>query len=538
MRLHGIPLPIQNLIHPHYSLLAARIAVDNLHKQTKPSIKEVAEALYNCKNKTGDDAALLSEGVYNTIVGNHEEIEKVIDYKRDFTYDFFGFKTLERAYLLKVDGRIVERPQHMLMRVAIGIHGKDLKSAFETYELMSSKWFTHATPTLFNAGLPTPQMSSCFLLQMKEDSIGGIYDTLTQCAKISKHAGGIGLSISNIRAKESYIRGTNGKSNGIIPMLRVFNDTARYVDQGGGKRKGSFAVYIEPWHADIFEFLDLRKNTGKEENRARDLFLGLWIPDLFMERVKENSTWTLMCPNECPGLPENWGESFNKIYLKYEAEGKGRKTIKARDVWQAIVDSQIETGLPYMLYKDQCNSKSNQQNLGTIKCSNLCTEIVEYTSPEEVAVCNLASISLPRYVKENSEGKLEFDFEKLIEVTRIITRNLNKIIDTNYYPIPETATSNLRHRPIGIGVQGLADTYQKMKITFESEEALELNEKIFETIYYGAVSESHELAKIDGPYSTFAGSPASKGQLQFDLWNYKPTKMGFDWESLKQGIVK
>lgn len=520
-----------NIVHPDYSSLAARIAVSSLHKVTKESMKETAEALYNCKDKFDRPAPLLSDEVFKIIIDNHELIQSRLDFKRDHTYDFFGFKTLEKAYLLKIDGKIVERPQHMLMRVSIGIHADDLESAFKTYDLMSERWFTHATPTLFNSGTPKPQMSSCFLLKMKTDSIDGIYETLKQCALISKSAGGIGVSITNIRAKSSYIRGTNGHSNGIVPMLKVFNDTARYVDQGGGKRKGSFAMYMEPWHADIIEFLQLRKNNGKEEMRARDLFYGIWAPDLFMQRVKDDGDWTLMCPNECPGLEECWGPKFEELYTKYEREGRGRKTIKARIVWNEIVTSQIETGTPYMLYKDACNSKSNQQNLGCIKSSNLCTEIVEYTSEDEVAVCNLASIALPMFVKPCNT---EYDFDRLMEVTRVAVKNLNKIIDRNYYPIQEALNSNMRHRPIGLGVQGLADTFAMMKLNFDSQEALELNEKIFEAIYFAAVTESCELAKKFGAYSTFKGSPASEGRLSFDLWNVTPKN--FDFSKLKEEV--
>jgi ribonucleoside-diphosphate reductase alpha subunit len=521
-----------NLIHPDYSNLAARMAISNLHKETTDSIKKTAEKLYNCKDKNGRDAPLLSEEVYKIIMENHEEIAKKIDYRRDFEYDFFGYKTLEKSYLLRVDGRIVERPQQMLMRVALGIHGSDLDSAFETYEYMSTRYFTHATPTLFNAGTPNPQMSSCFLLKMKADSIDGIFETISQCAKISKSAGGIGVSISNIRAKGSYIRGTNGNSNGIVPMLKVFNDTARYVDQGGGKRKGSFAMYIEPWHADIFEFLQLRKNQGKEEMRARDLFLGLWTPDLFMKRVMDDDEWTLMCPNECPGLEECWGEEFERLYTKYEREKKGRKTIKARTLWSEIVSAQIETGTPYMLYKDACNAKSNQNNLGCIKSSNLCTEIIEYTSADEVAVCNLASIALCKFVRKDRT----FDFEKLIKITRIIVRNLNKVIDRNFYPVPEAAYSNFKNRPIGLGVQGLADTFAIMKLEFDSPEALALNTKIFEAIYFAAVSESVELARKEGHYQSYPGSPASKGLLQFDLWNVQPGN--YDFGPVKAEMAK
>lgn len=520
-----------NIIHPDYSSLAARLAVSTLHKETSESIKETAEKLYNCKDKCDRPAPLLSEEVFNIIVNNHEKIQARLDFKRDLGYDFFGFKTIERAYLLKVDGAIIERPQHMLMRVSIGIHGEDLESAFETYDLMSTRWFTHATPTLFNSGTPKPQMSSCFLLKMQDDSIDGIYETLKQCALISKSAGGIGVSITNIRAKSSYIRGTNGHSNGIIPMLKVFNDTARYVDQGGGKRKGSFAMYIEPWHADVIDFLNLRKNNGKEELRARDLFYAMWTPDLFMQRVKDDGDWTLMCPNECPGLEECWGPKFEELYTRYEREGRGRKTIKARVLWNEIVTSQIETGTPYMLYKDACNSKSNQQNLGCIKSSNLCTEIVEYTSADEVAVCNLASIALPMFVKEETQ---EYDFDRLMHITRVAVRNLNKIIDRNYYPVKEALNSNMRHRPIGLGVQGLADTFAMLKMNFDSQEALALNEKIFEAIYFAAVSESCEQAKKHGPYSTFKGSPASEGKLSFDLWGVTPKN--YDFSALREEV--
>jgi ribonucleoside-diphosphate reductase alpha chain len=434
---------------------------------------------------------------------------------------------------MKLEGIIAERPQQMLMRVAIGIHKADVTSAIKTYNLMSEGWFTHATPTLFNSGTPKPQMSSCFLLTMKEDSIGGIYDTLKSCAQISQSAGGIGLAIHDIRATGSYIKGTNGTSNGIVPMLRVFNDTARYVDQGGGKRKGSFAIYMEPWHADVFDFLDLKKNHGKEEARARDLFYALWIPDLFMQRVKDNADWTLMCPHECPGLSDTHSAEFEKLYLGYEAAGKGRKTIKAQDLWFKILESQIETGTPYMLYKDAANAKSNQQNLGTIKSSNLCTEIIEYTAPDEVAVCNLASLALPKYVTE--DGK--FDHDKLFEVTYQATLNLNKIIDENFYPIEEARNSNLRHRPIGLGVQGLADAFIMMGFPFESEEARALNREIFETIYYASMTASKDLAKVDGPYETIKGSPVSKGIFQFDMWGVTPTAR-WEWDVLKEEVQK
>lgn len=519
--------------HPDYALLASRIAVSNLHKNTNKSFSKTMEALYNYVDpKTGKKAPLIADDVYEIISKNAQELDSTIIYDRDFGYDYFGFKTLERSYLLKINGIVAERPQHMLMRVAVGIHKEDIASAIETYNLMSERWFTHATPTLFNAGTPKPQMSSCFLLTMKEDSIDGIYDTLKSCAKISQSAGGIGLSIHNIRATGSYIRGTNGTSNGIIPMLRVFNDTARYVDQGGGKRKGSFAIYLEPWHADIYEFLDIRKNHGKEEVRARDLFTAMWTPDLFMKRVEANGDWSLFCPNEAPGLADCWGEAFEKLYTQYEKEGRARKTIKARDLWAAIIDSQIETGNPYMLYKDACNSKSNQQNLGTIKSSNLCTEILEYTSPDEIAVCNLASIALPRFVEE---GK--FDHQKLFEITYVITKNLNRIIDRNYYPVAEARNSNLRHRPIGIGVQGLADAFILMRYPFDSPEAVQLNKEIHETIYYAAMTASKDLAKTEGPYESYEGSPVSKGVFQYDMWGVTPSPR-WEWDVLKEEVKK
>ena len=518
---------------PDYASLASRIAVSNLHKATKKSFADTMEDLHTYVDpKTGEPASLVAKDVIEIIRENAEYLDSQIIYDRDFNYDYFGFKTLERSYLLRLNSEIVERPQHMLMRVSIGIHKDDLESAVATYNLMSEGWFTHATPTLFNAGTPKPQMSSCFLLTMKEDSISGIYDTLQQCAKISQNAGGIGLAIHNIRATGSYIKGTNGTSNGIVPMLRVFNDTARYVDQGGGKRKGSFAMYMEPWHADVFDFLDLKKNHGKEEQRARDLFYAMWVPDLFMKRVEENGDWTLMCPNECPGLADTHSAEFEALYTSYETSGKGRKTIKAQDLWFKILESQIETGTPYMLYKDAANSKSNQQNVGTIKSSNLCTEIIEYTAPDEVAVCNLASVALPKYVKNGA-----FDHEKLFEVTYQVTINLNRIIDRNYYPIPEARNSNMRHRPIGIGVQGLADAFILMRYPFDSEEARALNTEIFETIYYAACTASKDLAKEEGAYETFKGSPASKGRLQFDMWDVKPTDR-WEWDVLKEEIKK
>ncbi|MDC1211965.1 ribonucleoside-diphosphate reductase subunit alpha [bacterium] len=517
--------------HPDYALLASRIAVSNLHKNTEKSFSGTMEALYNYIDpKTNKKAPLLADDVYKIIQENAEHLDSTIIYDRDFGYDYFGFKTLERSYLLKIDNEVVERPQHMLMRVAIGIHKNDIDAAIETYDLMSERWFTHATPTLFNAGTPKPQMSSCFLLTTKDDSITGIYDTLTQCAKISQSAGGIGLSIHNVRATGSYIRGTNGTSNGIVPMLRVFNDTARYVDQGGGKRKGSFAIYLEPWHADVFDFLDLKKNHGKEENRARDLFYAMWTPDLFMKRVEEGGDWSLMCPDECPGLADCYGEEFEKLYTKYEKEGKVKKTIKAQELWFKILESQIETGTPYMLYKDAANSKSNQKNLGTIKSSNLCTEIMEYTAPDEVAVCNLASLALPKFVVD---GK--FDHDRLFKITYVATKNLNKIIDRNYYPVPEAKNSNLRHRPIGLGVQGLADTFILMRYPFDSPEAKQLNKDIFETIYYAALTASKDLAKEHGAYETYEGSPISKGQFQFDMWNVEPGKR-WEWDVLREEI--
>jgi len=519
--------------HPDYALLASRIAVSNLHKNTNKSFSKTMEALHSYVDpKSGKKAPLIAEDVNEIIQKNAQELDSTIIYDRDFGYDYFGFKTLERSYLLKLNGQVAERPQHMIMRVAVGIHKNDIPSAIETYNLMSEGWFTHATPTLFNAGTPKPQMSSCFLLAMKEDSIDGIYDTLKNCAKISQSAGGIGLSIHNIRATGSYIRGTNGNSNGIIPMLRVFNDTARYVDQGGGKRKGSFAIYLEPWHADVHDFLDIRKNTGKEEARARDLFTAMWTPDLFMKRVEANADWSLFCPNEAPGLADCWGEAFDKLYTKYEQEGRARKTIKARELWAAIIDSQIETGNPYMLYKDACNSKSNQQNLGTIKSSNLCTEILEYTSADEIAVCNLASIALPRFVENEV-----FDHQKLFNITYVITKNLNRVIDENYYPVEEARKSNLRHRPIGIGVQGLADAFILMRFPFDSPEAIKLNKEIHETIYYAAMTASKDLAKIEGPYETYEGSPVSKGIFQFDMWGVKPSD-GWEWNILKEEVKK
>ncbi len=520
--------------HPDYAILAARIAVSNLHKNTEKSFSVTMERLYKYIDpKTNTVAGLISDDTIEVIREHADLLDSSIIYDRDYSFDYFGFKTLEKSYLLRMDGEVVERPQHMLMRAAVGIHGKDIQAAIETYTLMSEKWFIHATPTLFNAGTPKPQLSSCFLLSMTDDSIPGIFETLSRCAKISQSAGGIGISVHNVRAKGSYIKGTGGTSNGIIPMLKVFNDTARYVDQGGGKRKGAFAVYLEPWHADIFDFLDLKKNHGKEELRARDLFYAMWIPDLFMEQVKNNGKWSLFCPNEAPGLHECYGGEFEALYNKYVSEGRARKTINAQDLWFAILESQIETGTPYILYKDACNNKSNQKNLGTIKSSNLCTEIIEYTAPDEVAVCNLASISLSKFVTDDNKS---FDFKKLHDITKVITRNLNKIIDINYYPIPEAQNSNFRHRPIGIGVQGLADAFLLMRMPFDSEEASKLNKDIFETIYNAALEESCTLAQRDGSYQTFAGSPASNGILQFDMWDIDPGQSRYDWNRLKEDI--
>ena len=522
--------------HPDYSKLAARICVDDLHRSTKGTFSEVITDLRDFIDpESGEHAPLISQEVYDIIMANKATLDNYVDYDRDFNYDYFGFKTLERSYLLKLNGEVAERPQHMLMRVAVGIHHDNIEKALETYDLMSQGFFTHATPTLFNSGTPTPQMSSCFLLTMQDDSLVGIYDTLKQCALISKSAGGIGLSIHHIRSKGSYIKGTNGESNGIVPMLRVFNDTARYVDQGGGKRKGSIAIYLEPWHPDIIQFLDLRKNHGKEELRARDLFYALWTPDLFMERVEQNADWSFFCPNECPGLQDAYGEEFKQLYESYEAQGLARETVPARTVWDKVVEAQIETGTPYMLYKDSANIKSNQKNLGTIRSSNLCTEIMEYTSKDEVAVCNLASIALPRFVNQESK---QFDFQKLYDVTYHVTGNLNRVIDVNYYPVEEARNSNMRHRPIGLGVQGLADTFAMLGMAFESDEAKALNKEIFETIYFASCTASKDAAIVEGPYSSFKGSPASQGILQFDLWNMNEHSGRWDWESLKGEIVE
>jgi len=529
--------------HPDFSVLAARITVSNLHKQTSKVFSDVVEVLHkHIHPKTNKPSPLVSDELYALVMANKDRLNSAIIYDRDYQYDYFGYKTLERAYLMKAGGKIVERPQHMIMRVALAIHRDDIDAGLESYDLMSRGYFTHATPTLFNAGTPKPQLSSCFLLTMQEDSIKGIYDTLKQCAVVSKHAGGIGLSIHNIRASNSYIRGTNGTSNGIVPMLKVFNNTARYVDQGGGKRKGSIAVYLEPWHSDIMSFLDLKKNHGNEMERARDLFYAMWMPDLFMERVQQKGEWTLMCPNECPGLCDTWGDEFKALYEKYEAEGKGRKTMKAEELWFAILSSQVETGTPYMLYKDNCNAKSNQQNLGTIRSSNLCTEILEYTSKDEVAVCNLASVNLASFA--NDSTKL-YDFDQLYKVTKAVTKNLNKVVDINYYPIPEAENSNKRHRPIGIGVQGLADAFAKMRLPFDSKDAIKLNKTIFETMYFASVEASCELAQKEGTYSTYEGSPISQGKLQPDMWGLKEDKEGdfltantLDWAGLRSKVAK
>ncbi len=652
--------------HPDYGDLASRIVVSNHHKNTSPSLSETIYILYNNKDVHGNHSPLVSKDIYDIVMQNKNKLNDIIDYNSDYLFDYFGFKTLERSYLMKINGKIVERPQHMIMRVCLGIHLDDFKDALGMYKAMSHKYFTHATPTLFNSGTPRPQLSSCFLIAMKDDSIDGIFSTLKESALISKWAGGIGIHVHNIRAKDSNIRGTNGISNGLIPMLRVFNNTARYVDQGGGKRKGSIAIYLEPWHSDIFNFLDLKKNHGNEEERARDLFYSLWVPDLFMKRVQSGSKWTLMCPDKCPGLSDSYGEEFEKLYVKYEESGKGNKSVSAQELWFKILESQIETGTPYILYKDACNLKSNQKNLGTIKSSNLCTEIIEYSSKDETAVCNLASIGLSKFVKnkdldinsvkiytktscvycklgkallkknnikyeeinlDNDEERKtfyskmnscndesckiedkqirsvpqifvddehiggymelldlfrpEFDFDKLLKVSRILTKNLNKVIDRNFYPSECSNRSNKRHRPIGLGVQGLADTFALMKIPFDSNEAKDLNRKIFETIYYGSLCESLDISKkreesmrniknlrniegknemqekelrdlekiykpIDeelnrekylGAYSTFDGSPASKGILQFDMWNKEPSD-SFDWLSLKEEIKK
>ena len=546
-------------VHPDYNTLAGRIIVSNHQKNTDNNFSKVITQLYKCTDQDNRLTPIISKELYNFVMENQDILNDICDYDRDYLIDYFGFKTLERAYLMKYNNVIVERPQYLWLRVAIGIHGNNLEKVKTTYDLMSQKYFTHATPTLFNAGTPKPQLSSCYLLALEDDSISGIYSTLKDCAQISKWAGGIGLHIHNVRAQGSHIRGTNGSSNGIVPMLRVFNNTARYVDQGGGRRNGSFAIYLEPWHADIDNFLELKKNHGDEEMKARDLFYALWIPDLFMERVNSNGEWTLMCPDECPGLSDAYGDEFVKLYTDYETKNKGRKTIKARDLWFRIMDSQMETGTPYILYKDAANKKSNQQNLGTIKSSNLCTEIIEYSDDKETAVCNLASIGLSRFVRED---KL-FDYEKLHEVTKVVTDNLNRVIDINFYPTDKTKRSNLRHRPIGLGVQGLADVFALMNVPFTSDDARSINKKIFETIYHASMEQSMEIAKerytliqegkkediyneyeikledksFCGAYSSFEGSPLSKGIFQFDMWNVTPSTT-FNWESLRQDVIK
>ncbi|QPG72824.1 ribonucleotide-diphosphate reductase subunit rnr1 [Brettanomyces nanus] len=524
-------------IHPDYATLAARLAISNLHKQTKKHFSDIIEDLFNYYNpKTHKKSPMISQQTYDVVMRHKDELNSAINYDRDFNYNYFGFKTLERSYFLRINGKVAERPQHLIMRVAVGIHGDDIPKVIETYNLMSKRYFTHASPTLFNAGTPRPQMSSCFLVAMKDDSIEGIYDTLKQCALISKTAGGIGLHIHNIRSTGSYIAGTNGTSNGIIPMMRVFNSTAKYVDQGGNKRPGAIAIYLEPWHSDIFDFVDIRKNHGKEEVRARDLFPALWIPDLFMKRVEENGMWTLFSPSEAPGLSEVYGDEFEKLYTRYEKEGRGRQVVKAQKLWYHILEAQTETGTPFMLYKDACNRKSNQKNLGTIKSSNLCCEVVEYSSPEEVAVCNLASLCLPAFVESDDKG-CSYNFEKLHKIAKVLTRNLNRVIDRNYYPVPEARTSNMRNRPIAVGVQGLADTFFQLRLPFDSTEARKVNIQIFETIYHAALEASSEMAAEEGTYSTYEGSPASKGILQYDLWGKKPTDL-WDWDTLKAKIAK
>lgn len=523
-------------IHNDYNVLAGRIIVSNHHKNTRASFSTVMTQLYESKDKHDIQCPLVSNELMETVKANAEFFDNLCDYSRDYLIDYFGFKTLERAYLMKLNGKTVERPQHMWLRVSIGIHGSNLDKIVETYNYMSQKYFTHATPTLFNAGTPHPQLSSCYLLAMENDSIEGIYNTLKECAMISKWAGGIGLHIHNIRALGSTIRKTNGTSNGIVPMLRVFNNTAKYVDQGGGRRNGSFAIYLEPWHADIEMFLQMRKNHGDEEMKARDLFYAVWMPDLFMHRVKTGGTWTLMCPDECPGLADVYGDAFVSLYESYEAAGKGRKTVNARDLWFQILDSQMETGTPYIVYKDAANKKSNQQNVGTIKSSNLCSEIIEYSDENETAVCNLASIALPMYVECTENGGVVFNYEKLHQITRVVAYNLNRIIDVNFYPTEKTRRSNMRHRPIGIGVQGLADVFMLMNMPFASQEARELNKNIFETIYHAALEESCAMAQQFGPYETFAGSPASKGLLQFDLWGHDQKNDRYDWTELKARI--
>ena len=528
--------------HPDYGTLASHIVVSNMHKQTDAKFSDAMKRLSSFTNQSGKQTTLLDPTVFSFIESNSDALNNMVADRRDYLLDYFGLKTLERSYLMKVNGKLVERPQYMFLRVACGIHSLSqegsvvdtLSAIKETYDLMSQKFYTHATPTLFNSGTPRPQMSSCYLIAMEDDSIDGIFNTLKDCAMISKWAGGIGLHVHNVRSEGSHIRGTNGISNGLVPMLRVFNSTARYVDQGGGKRNGSFAVYLEPWHPDILDFLELRKNHGDEETKARDLFYALWVPDLFMKRVKENGSWSLFCPDQCPGLAEVYGAEFEALYTKYEREGKARKTMEARKLFFAVLESQMETGTPYLLYKDAANAKSNQKNLGTIKSSNLCTEIIEYSDKDETAVCNLASLSLSSFVRDDKT----FDYEKLVDVSRVVTRNLNKVIDVNFYPTEKTKTSNMRHRPIGIGVQGLADVFARMDLPFHSDSARQINRDIFESIYYGAVYESVELARKHGSYESYAGSPASEGKLQFDLWNVKPGNTRYDWTSLKRRMKK
>ncbi|VDN96820.1 unnamed protein product [Rodentolepis nana] len=526
--------------HYDHGTLAARVHVSNLHKETPAKFSVVMSDLYNYVNpKTKTHTPMISEELINIVWKNRDRIDSEVDNNRDFEFNYFGLKTLEKSYLLKRDGKTWERPQHMFMRVSLGIHGYDLEAAFETYHLMSQKWFTQASPTLFNSGTPVPQMSSCFLLTMKDDSIEGIYDTLKQCALISKNAGGVGLNVHCIRSKGTFIAGTNGESNGLVPMLRVYNSTARYVDQGGNKRPGAFAIYLEPWHPDVLQFIELRRNTGAEEIRARDLFLALWIPDLFMQRVHDDEMWTFMDPHECPGLADCWGEEFEALYSKYEKEGRGRRTMKAQEVWHHIIENQMETGNPFMVYKDACNRRSNHQHLGTVKCSNLCTEIIEYSSPEETAVCNLASISLPNFVNAKTRT---FDFDRLEYVTGVVTRNLNRIIDRGFYPVEEARRSNMRHRPIGIGVQGLCDAFVLMRYPFGSAEAAALNRRIFETIYFAALKASCELAERDGPFESYPGCPVSKGILQPDMWGVDTEELskvsGLDWAGLRDRIKK
>ena len=519
--------------HPDYITLASYIATSNNHKNTDASFYKVMNKLYKNKDNQKYSSPLISETTMSVVIKYKDELEKMVVHQRDFLIEYFGYKTLEYSYLLKINGQVVERPQHMWLRVSVGIHGDNIEKIKETYDLMSQKYFTHATPTLFNSGTLRPQMSSCYLIAMENDSLGGIFNTLTDCAHISKWAGGIGLHIHNIRARGSLIRGTNGASTGIVPMLRVFNSTARYVDQGG-RRNGSFAIYLEPWHSDIREFLELKKNHGDEEVKARDLFYALWIPDLFMKKVKENEDWCLFCPDECPGLSDVYGDAFETLYHKYESEKREKCKLKARDLWFKILDSQMETGTPYLLYKDACNKKSNQQNVGTIKSSNLCCEIVQYSDDKETAVCNLASIALNKFVTANKT----FDYDLLHSVAKVVTYNLNQVIDVNYYPTEKTRTSNLRHRPIGIGVQGLADTFMMMDLAFNSSEAKQINTNIFETIYHAALEMSVELSKVHGTYDSFNGSPASKGILQFDMWNVDPGNFRYNWTEMKASVIK